>query len=203
MPFRRRRRRRGKRGPSKKLARMVRQIVNKSEETKRFVRSNVNQNLTTAGQVIDLFSIAQGVDENERVGNRIRLMGIRFKYEIVNAPGTTIHQIRLLIYKRKGPYDATNPITPGALMNAPMDQDLFVVKKDDYRTMSPITGPVCRKTFNYFKRWGSQSGGQLVSYHGANAIDLQSGNWQFAALSGTTTFELLTAMSVEVFYKDA
>lgn len=202
MPRRVRRRGKRRRPSSRAFGSAVRKILNAQVETKRIIFAQTDQFLTNAGRMLNVFNIGEGSGDSQRVGDRIKLMAIHIEIRFLNTSATGLYPIRAVLFKRKGPYDGTQPAI--ATLNFPLDPNEFVTKKDSYFFVTPASASSARGSFDYHKRWGSGTGGQLVQYTGGNGTDMNSGAWQiYLDTTNTAAADVLYAVTMEVFYKDA
>ncbi len=181
----------------------VRSIVSRELETKRATRFTPLTTFGGAAVTQDMFQVAQGIDETERVGNRIRIVGIHYRLRLFNTGNARTYLVRVLIYKRRGAYSTVTPLPVLTELARPVDLNAFVIKMDRFKLLSPRFGSECTLDFNYHKRFPAGSAGAIVQYDGPLRTDIVSGNWQ--VVWGVSDFfgEVEFSSSIEVFYKDA
>lgn len=78
----------------------VRKQIHKDDETKYFETSTVAQAIDFNGVTTDLTNIPQGQTDGTRIGDKIRLRGIRLQF-ILNIADTT-QNVRIMIVQYKG-----------------------------------------------------------------------------------------------------
>lgn len=173
-------------------------MVNEQVETKIF-RTTTQGVDPAPGVVIPLFGIMQGLTTRDRVGDRIKLVGIHLNYSI----GSTIAQTaeyRYLLYKR--PTGAGYNLTPPAgTINEIPDPDIITTKKDVYGLLGPFGSTQGVRTFRYSKRWGA--GGQVVTFDGAGAATTLTGQWYLWVVTGVGGGNSVLFGQITVYYKDA
>ncbi len=170
-----RRGRRGRRGGKRSLAKMVRQIVNRNQEMK---RSIISFNGNALPQGISFFGsfggVLQGLDLDDRIGNQIRMAGIRLNLRMWPTLGST--QLRVLVLKPKA-LGATTAAQMIPLFDGPPDLDYVVVKYDRTFVFNNAGDYQSIHQLNFSKRWTSQSG-PVLQFAGPAATDVISGFWQ-------------------------
>lgn len=157
-----RRMRRRARMSSRSLATksFVRKEIHKDDETKYFEFATTGQTVGYTGVTVDCMAIPQGVGDLNRVGDKIRLRGIKFNFIISN---TINSNLRVMLVQCKQNTQLVTPavnqlLVPTTLgtINAPIAQrlhdyqNLFNVIYDKVYTVCPVTNPMIhqRKTIN-------------------------------------------------------
>lgn len=160
--------------------------------------STTNFQLGTAGIMINLMPIPVGDGENERTGNRIRLMGIHLEVSVVNQD-IVPREIRLSLVKRRAPFSASQPAGLPNLAEFLYPNE-WIVKKDAYRLLSALGGQDSLQ-FRYNKRW--TGAGEMVIFFGAGASDFTSGNYQLYGDTNAVLPDLLAvSWRCRVYYQD-
>lgn len=204
MPHRGRRMRRSRKKRGGTFNKRVRAVFNSQVETKTKSAFDSNTAITDVINIRQLFIVDDGTQEDERIGNRIRLTGIHARLRFVcNAVAGQLRLVRIIIYRQKGSQVGVSPI-PGGIGDV-VDKDNFTVKKDVLLMLPGGGGDRSTQTFDYHKRFGAGSGGSLVEYFGPAGANVSTGNWFIAYLSNATvpSNDIPLAYQYETFYKDA
>lgn len=149
MAFRRRfaRRRRGYRRKYRRggLKKMVKRVIDSRLETK-YVDLDIGGTASTSGIHFVNFNsptaITQGTGNNQRIGNRIKLLG--FRYQIEANAGDNFNVCRLMFLHRfSGASLGANPVAITALLG-PVNTDAFRVLRDYLTELRyvPVNGAV-------------------------------------------------------------
>lgn len=114
---------RSKKGGLKKL---IKNMINQNTETKTVVNTTLSSiTLSTAGQNFPMFTLNQGVDQNQRIGNLIKVTSYRLKGILAGGSSNAI--TRIIIYIPAEP----NTLLPATTtVHDPIDQDAFTILSD-------------------------------------------------------------------------
>lgn len=184
------------------FGRRVRNIVNRSSETK-FARVTIAGNLTIAANVaLILISINQGLAVDERIGNKIRLSAIHARVIVTNPTPNQYAVVRCQIYKDKEGGITATP--PQATINQMPDTSRFVVKFDKWVNLAPVLVGGQATIVNWSYHHLFPGTGQLVEFDGPLLTDATKGGW-FLHLQTDTPADLALDMkiSLAVYFKDA
>ena len=188
----------------------VKKAIQKDDETKYLETASTGLSIDYNGTVTDLSVIAQGTTDGQRIGDKVKLRGIRLQM-ILNIGDVTQH-IRIMIVQFRGNTQTAGAPTIGQVLvpttlgtiNAPIANrvwDLtqqFNVLYDKIYTLEGVSKPVVhiRRTISikYAKR--------LISYYqalttGANKIYLMMVSDSGAATHPTAQFQ------IRLMYDDA
>lgn len=160
MPVARHRRRRH-RSKRTKVAKSVKKYVNKKihqdDETKFFDRTTVAgvglyDTFSSSGNQYELSNPAQGTTDSTRVGDKLRLRGLRLRFTLV--PGDTTQTCRIIVYQYKGNSSLHTPAISEVLQSAyigvdsplaPFTHDYrnqFIILMDKTITLDSVSHPV-------------------------------------------------------------
>lgn len=136
MPYRRRttgtykRRYKSKRRVAPAVKRYVKRVVNKAEETKYIdVLPNITASSVTFGYVDLLGGISQGTSIANRIGDKIKLIGIRYLLQLLPGDNENVCRTLLLNYV-KGGAASSAPSALQTLLGPVTTRSSFVVYKD-------------------------------------------------------------------------
>ncbi len=180
----------------------VTNVVRSMSETKH-VDKEVNLTAVgdggTAPLNINLCEIAQGLGQNDRIGNQVYITGYVFRYVVVGADAS--NSVRLLVCTRNDGYSAT------PLLNVETYDLLDYDQLQKYTDRMAITGSSGNNTMllkgkRSFKRF-SKGKGLRIQYTAAGNTTI-TGPYLFlyaVSDSGVASHPTITG-SIRVFYKD-
>lgn len=180
---------------SKNLGKYIRPFVDKALETKIYT-TNANAFVPTAGVLVEITGIAQGLTQQTRTGNLIhpvRLTG-RFLLEM----GTSANKVRVSIIKQIG----TEEPTAGGLavtLNNMWDLDKFLILMDKCLTQPGNDERVVEWSFNKSLRYKGYP--MKTQYDGAGTSNCIRGRiwlWIRGDIADTASYWY----GIRLFFKD-
>lgn len=122
------------------IKKIIKSMINNETETKTFIQELANTPLTNVGQNYDITSLAQGVGQNQRLGNSYKVTSFKLKGAVFN--GGTDDLCRVIIYIPKNP-SVLMPTDTSMQSTDPVDLDKFTVLSD---RLIPVSdhGPGCK-----------------------------------------------------------
>lgn len=180
---------------------MVRSMISKQVESKYLDQDfqNVVPDIVTP-TFHHLTPFATGVDQEERVGNRVRIQSIQLFTTFQNTDAAQQYHCRFMLYQRHGPYDNGPPL---AAWYSNTNPDIIMPRKDLLFMLTTRNGGCSSKNVNYTRRWPAGRG-PLVTFGNNTALGSQSGSWYLGVYSdqpgGTTTVSY--TLRFRVWYKD-
>lgn len=189
----------GRRGKvSKPVKKYVNNVINKRSETKRAVSSALRANAEpVSGTIleIDLTAIAQGVGDNQRVGNACNLTKIEFDLTFEKRLATDVSNIiRCILYS---PKDPTTRMTTVQVQGYP-DLDQFNILYDRSFSMFDAENP--SKRLVYSKRFPK---GRHLRYTASGAGTCIKGNLLlYIVADSSTTVAPKCTYRARAFFKD-
>lgn len=152
MPFRR------KSDRKTNIKKMVKNMINSSQETKTAIYNFGTVNVSQTGVNYAIADLDQGIDQNDRIGNAYRMSSFRLKGAFFHGDLAS-DLCRVIVYI---PKDPTHLISTSHTCTDPVDQDFYTVLSDK---MIPLSkdGQGCKlyntvKLFNKGKRNGLHVG---------------------------------------------
>jgi len=118
-------------GTRAQVARIARHVVDRQIEDKHLFTSSGTTSipLSSPGTMYALSQIGQGVSDNQRVGDQVRLKELQIRMRI-GSTSTTIGCFRYLVFMHKGLADSTHPIAQSPIYEA--------VTQDYLTALSPL-----------------------------------------------------------------
>lgn len=181
------------------LKKFIKKTIAKSQETKTLVTTYANgiQDAARNPLTNSVTACAQGLDQDDRIGNRVTVTSLKYDWFFVGAD--TTNSIRVIFYIPKDP----TYVLLGLGYASPVDLDTITVLKDMFICTS-ATGPDCvrRQGWLRFNR-GMRSGIQ-VEYSGALSTEITRNKIMCYMVSDSTVVsDPQVNGSVRCFYKDA
>lgn len=151
--------------PGRKALREVRKLRKQVMDDPKWIAVTLDATPDTTGTVASIFPIAQGVDESERLGDKVSVMSILVKGSLIqNTSSTGGTRVRfVLIQDRKGSTTVPTIVqTYGTVArftnNLPrlfgsLEMDRWKVILDKYFILPLAADNQAQKQFNYFKRF--------------------------------------------------
>lgn len=149
------------------LKKLIKNMINKNTETKTVVNTTLgNVPLSTQGVNYPMMEVAQGVDQNQRIGNLIKVTSFRLKGILTGGTSNAIS--RIIIYIPSNP-NTMLPVT--TTVYDPIDQDAFTILSDRLVTTNANGQTlVPYNKVSLFNR--GQRNGLNVRFDGAQGSDL-------------------------------
>lgn len=169
----------------------VLKIVDKEIETKHKDGSWNGVSVSTIPVSNSLVNINQGVDQNQRIGNQIKLTSVKGDFFFVLNPNQDYHNLRLILYMKK---DISGPDLSIQYFEQP-DYDKFTIVKDVLLPLSKYGETSKRLSF-----WKKMR--PLVTYDGALGTTCQKNELLFFYVSDTTLNPPQMYGTIRTFYKD-
>lgn len=108
-----------------KIKKIVRKEIDKQEEFK-LIDVSADSTLDNVGQITHLTPIAQGLDQSDRTGNKVKLRSILFRYNGTGIVAAGTAGVRCIIFQDRQ-HDGTTPtmanLLDGAFTSSPLDRD--------------------------------------------------------------------------------
>ena len=148
-----------------------------------------------------LTPLATGPDQEERIGNRVRLTSLQVFATFSNDSTTTQFHTRVIVYKRHGPFSNDSPLTAWWEVTNP---NIVITHKDTMFLMGSRNGSDSMRNFSFSRRWPSGRG-PLITWGNTTALGSQSGDWYMGVFSdqpGGTT-DMSYTLRYRFWYKDA
>ena len=189
MPFKRKyvKRRPGKKG----FRKAVMKIVEKQIETKHKDGVWNGVAISTVPVSNSLVNINQGVAQNMRVGNQIKLTSIKGDFFVVLNPNVDYHNVRLIIYMKK---DVSGPDMTIQYYEQP-DYDSYTILKDTLLPLSKFGETT--KQYRFWKKMNCR-----VDYDGTLGTTCTNNEVLFFFTSDTTLNPPTMYGTIKTFYKD-
>ena len=143
-------------------------------------------------------AVAQGISQNQRIGNSIRLTGFYSKFVVASADSSNI--IRFILYFPRNPADTL----AGTDIHTLIDQDKFNVIYDRYHVVGTSGGPGVKgftiaRNFHRGVRKGIE-----VKFHGVNNTDYASAPLRMYIVSDSAAVpHPKLSGNLRLYFKDA
>lgn len=153
-------------------------------------------NLKTPVTLLPVFLIEEGLNRQQRVGNRIMLRRIRLRVLYNNTNGSQ-YRVRHMVYRNKGDQLVVDPLGGNLLGLA--NPDRFLIKKDNISNVTAVTGSQSQGFFSYEKMMN-----QVVQYDGPSGLDVVQGMWYLYSTSsaGADVNSVFGTYHLEAWYHD-
>lgn len=171
----------------------VLKIVDKQIETKHKDGVWNNVDISTTAVSNSLVNINQGVDQDQRIGNQIKLTSVKGDFFFTLNPLRDYHNLRLILYIKK---DISGPDLQIQYFQQP-DYDKFTIVKDVLLSLSKYGETSKRLSF-----WKKMS--PVITYDGTTGSTVQKNELNFYYVSDTTVLDNPPKMfgTIRTFYKD-
>lgn len=191
MPFRRKRRKTRK--VSKAVRSYVHRTIKSKAETKFLLLHGDNFTWNASNPLkLDLLGIGQGVDQNQRIGNRIQLTSVSVRLQAIT--DDTSYVRCFLAWVRDGDLSAT--VTLG--LTSAIDFDQFIIKWDSKK---PMELPGMNTDSVWFNRKFLRTK-KTIHYDSAVGTSFQGHNLILQLYNGSSSVNIGLNYEVRVFYKD-
>lgn len=161
-----------KRRKKQSFSSRVQKVLDKNIETKLLNNAWDGVNIQDSGRTPlsqNLTQISQGIAQNQRLGNQVRLTGLYLDGVIVAAD--TSNTVRVLVYS---PKDPSNEITNLAFNQSP-DMDQFDVYYDRFVAVGTNGGLIARRIrFKKSFKQGGRSKGRIHQFTGSGGTTYQT-----------------------------
>lgn len=184
---------------SNAIRRMVKKEVAKSAETKTLITQYANSVVDSARATLSnsISGCIQGVDQDERVGNRVTITSMKYDWFFTGAD--TTNSIRVLIYIPKDP----TTVIAGLPFNQPPDLDQFTILKDLFVCTSQ-GGPDCVRRQGWIRFNKGNRRGMTVEYSGNLATEIVRNKLMVYMVSDSTAaLDPQVNGFCRVFFKDS
>lgn len=184
---------------SKRVRRYVSKKIAANQETKQRLLTYDQQSIQDGGRTpvsTGLTAVTQGMSQNERIGNEIRVTGLFAKFFFVAAD--TTNAIRFIIYRPRDPTDTLS----NAEVYSLIDQDAYDIVLDKLITVSTNGPGVVSRTFALNFHRGAKNG---MRFHFTGSTNTSYGNSPlrlYVVSDSQATGDPTMTGNVRVYFKD-
>lgn len=177
--------------------RRVKAVIGQQLETKYLLSGQGNNTIDQAGFFFPLCQVANGLLQGQRIGAKIRLMGIHIDCAINNSNTNVPFWTRFIVYKYRGAFNATPPVN----WDGAFDLETTIVKSDQMFFLGSRAGGPCSHSYKFHRNFGSTNG-PVVTYNGLTTNSSASGEWYMAVFSQDTGTDVQAHFNIRTTFKD-
>ena len=170
-----------KRRKSNNIKKLIKSMINNNTETKTAVHNYTTIDVSNVGVNHDITAIAQGLSQEDRVGNQIKMSSFRLKGCLYS--NGNFDMVRIVIYK---PKNVNELLATSTTITDPIDLDKYNILSDRLVPLSNDGSPV--KPYNkvlLFNR-GIRNG-LRITYSTSLAASIQKNQLIVYMVSGSTS----------------